>query len=133
MNTRRAVSLLLGLSLLLALPLFAAGEPVVPDTEAAKHVDKKVSVRGLVAGVGVSRADVTYLNFGKAYPNQTFSPSSERAEGEVPQSFEVAGEDGHGHGDGDAEGRQAPDGSSGPEPDRRIGSRAARGARQARR
>jgi hypothetical protein len=73
MNTRRAVSLVLGLSLSLALPLFAAGEPIVPDTEAAKHVDKKVAVRGVVAGVGVSRADVTYLNFGKPYPNQTFS------------------------------------------------------------
>lgn len=84
MNARRALSLVLGLSLLFlsASPLFAAGEPVVPDTDAAKYVDKKVSVRGVVAAVSVSRAEVTYLNFGRGYPNQTFSaaiPKEQRA------------------------------------------------------
>ncbi|HUM03318.1 MAG TPA: hypothetical protein VL084_13600 [Thermoanaerobaculia bacterium] len=72
MNARRVVSLVLGLAFLLATPLFA-GETVVPDTEAAKYVDKKVSVKGVVAGIGVSRADITYLSFGKPYPYQIFS------------------------------------------------------------
>ncbi|HQR44505.1 MAG TPA: hypothetical protein PLB02_00825 [Thermoanaerobaculia bacterium] len=93
MNARRAVSLVLGLSLLclVASPLLAAGEPVVPDTDAAKYVDKKVSIRGVVAGVAVSRADITYLNFGQKYPNQTFSaviPKEQKAKFPNPKKWE---------------------------------------------
>jgi len=72
MNTRRAVSLLLGLSFLLALPLFAAGEQVVPtrSREARRQ-------EGLRPGPGRGRRRVAgrrhVPHFGKAYPNQTFS------------------------------------------------------------
>jgi hypothetical protein len=72
MYARRSVPLALGVALLVALPLLAAGT-VIPDTEAAKHVGETVSVKGVVASVAVGRGDTTYVNFGKPYPNQTFS------------------------------------------------------------
>jgi len=62
------------LSLLLCLAtagvLLAAD--ITPD-EAAKHVGEKVTVRGTVIEVFVSKSNNVYLNFGAKFPNQTFS------------------------------------------------------------
>jgi len=72
MTVRRAAPLTLSVALLVALSAAAAGT-VIPDTEAAKHVGETVSVKGTVAAVVVARGEVTYVNFGKPYPNDTFS------------------------------------------------------------
>jgi len=62
------------LSLLLCIAtagsLFAAD--ITPE-EAAKHVGEKVTVRGTVFQVFVSKSKNVYLNFGAKFPNQTFA------------------------------------------------------------
>jgi DNA/RNA endonuclease YhcR with UshA esterase domain len=46
---------------------------VIPDTEAAQHVGQKATVEGMVVKVFSSKNGNTFLNFGGAYPNQTFT------------------------------------------------------------
>src|SRR2546422_4664765 len=47
---------------------------VVADSQAAAYIGQTVTVEGTVASVHVSRRSGTiFLNFGAAYPNQTFS------------------------------------------------------------
>ena len=41
--------------------------------EAASHVGETLTVRGVVANVGTSRAGNTFINFGRPYPNQVFT------------------------------------------------------------
>ena len=50
--------------------LFASD--ITPE-EAAKHVGEKVTVRGTVFQVFVSKSKNVYLNFGATFPNQTFA------------------------------------------------------------
>src|ERR1700747_2666433 len=45
---------------------------VIPDTEAAQHVGQHETVEGTVVKVFTSKGN-TFLNFGAAYPNQTFT------------------------------------------------------------
>jgi DNA/RNA endonuclease YhcR with UshA esterase domain len=46
---------------------------VIRDSEAASHVGETVTVEGTVASVHVTRSRTTFLNFGAAYPKQTFT------------------------------------------------------------
>jgi DNA/RNA endonuclease YhcR with UshA esterase domain len=46
---------------------------VVRDSEAGFHVGESVTVEGTVANVRVTRSGTTFLNFGAAYPKQTFT------------------------------------------------------------
>jgi DNA/RNA endonuclease YhcR with UshA esterase domain len=47
---------------------------VVADTQAARSVGRTVTVEGVVAQVSVSRrSNTTFLNFGRRYPNHTFT------------------------------------------------------------
>ena len=46
---------------------------VVRDSEAASHVGESVTVEGTVASVHGTRSGTTFLNFGAAYPKQTFT------------------------------------------------------------
>jgi DNA/RNA endonuclease YhcR with UshA esterase domain len=50
-----------------------AQQRVVRDSEAASHVGESVTVEGTVASVHVTRSGTTFLNFGAAYPKQTFT------------------------------------------------------------
>jgi hypothetical protein len=45
----------------------------IPDTEAAQHVGQQATVEGTVVKVFSSKNGNTFLNFGAAYPNQTFT------------------------------------------------------------
>ena len=45
----------------------------IPDTEAAQHVGQQATVEGIVVKVFTSKHGNTFLNFGAAYPNQTFT------------------------------------------------------------
>lgn len=47
-------------------------EIIIKDTEAKNYVGENVTVTGKIAAV-VKRPKVNYLNFGKNYPNQTFT------------------------------------------------------------
>jgi DNA/RNA endonuclease YhcR with UshA esterase domain len=55
---------------------------VIPDTEAAQHVGQHETVEGTVVKVFTSKGN-TFLNFGAAYPNQTFT-------GWIPKNSPVA-------------------------------------------
>lgn len=57
---------------------------VIQDTEAAQHVGQHVTVEGTVAVVFTSKNGNTFLNFGRRYPNQTFT-------GWIPKGSELAG------------------------------------------
>jgi hypothetical protein len=57
----------------LASPSRAQTPVVVSETEAAQHVGQDVSVEGVVTAVSTSRKGNTFINFGGAYPNQTFT------------------------------------------------------------
>ena len=46
---------------------------VIPDTEAAQHIGQQATVEGIVVKVFTSKHGNTFLNFGAAYPNQTFT------------------------------------------------------------
>ncbi len=50
-----------------------AQQSLVRDSEAAAHLGESVTVEGTVASVHVTRSGTTFLNFGTAYPNQTFT------------------------------------------------------------
>jgi DNA/RNA endonuclease YhcR with UshA esterase domain len=62
---------------------FAQVATVIPDTQAAEHIGQRVTVEGTVVKVFTSRAGNTFLNFGAAYPKQTFT-------GRVPKDSPVA-------------------------------------------
>src|SRR5258708_28108079 len=46
---------------------------VIRDSAAASHVGQTLTVEGTVASVRVTRSGTTFLNFGAAYPKQTFT------------------------------------------------------------
>ncbi len=50
-----------------------AQQRIVHDSEAAAHVGQMVTVEGTVASVHATRSGTTFLNFGAAYPKQTFT------------------------------------------------------------
>src|SRR5258708_39059505 len=58
---------------------------VIPDTEAARHIDQQATVEGTVVKVFESKNDNTFFNFGAAYPNQTFT-------GWIPNDSPLAGD-----------------------------------------
>jgi hypothetical protein len=58
---------------------------VIPDTEAAQHVGQKTPIEGTVVKVFTSKNGNTFLNFGAAYPNQTFT-------GWIPKDSPLAGD-----------------------------------------
>jgi hypothetical protein len=60
-------------------PVDAQSATVISDTEAAQHVE------GTVVKVFTSKNGNTFLNFGAAFPNQTFT-------GWIPKGSPVAGE-----------------------------------------
>jgi DNA/RNA endonuclease YhcR with UshA esterase domain len=45
----------------------------IADSDASKHIGDVVTVRGIVGNVYTSRAGNTFVNFGRPYPNQTFT------------------------------------------------------------
>jgi DNA/RNA endonuclease YhcR with UshA esterase domain len=47
--------------------------PVIQDSEAIQYVGKNVEVRGFVVSVTTSPLGITFINFGRDYPNQTFA------------------------------------------------------------
>lgn len=53
--------------------VLSAQAPIIADSAAARHVGEAVTVEGYVAAVFTSRTQTTFLNFGRAYPNQTFT------------------------------------------------------------
>ncbi len=70
-------TLVTGLALQLLVALAAsparAQHATIGDSEAAAHVGELATVEGVVANVFTSRAGNTFLNFGKPYPDQTFT------------------------------------------------------------
>ena|SRR2546427_6012255 len=62
-----------GIASLAAAAAASAQQRVVPDSAAAAYVGQTVGVEGSVASVHVSRSGTIFLNFGAAYPNQTFA------------------------------------------------------------
>ena len=46
---------------------------MIKDTEAAQYVGKNVEVRGLVISVITSPLGTTFINFGREFPDQTFT------------------------------------------------------------
>jgi DNA/RNA endonuclease YhcR with UshA esterase domain len=71
---QRGTWLLLSLLALVVVCRPAGGQnAVIPDAEAASHVGETATVEGVVANVFTSRAGNTFLNFGKPYPDQTFT------------------------------------------------------------
>ncbi len=65
----KITSLLLGLCLL-STPAFAQ---TIPPQDAASHVGKSVTVRGVVDEVHTSNRGNVFLNMGGHYPNQAFT------------------------------------------------------------
>ncbi|HYK82141.1 MAG TPA: hypothetical protein VEU55_03275 [Gemmatimonadales bacterium] len=70
---RRCATLAAFLALAGAVAPAAAQERVVSDSQAASAVGETVTVEGTVASVHVSRSGTVFLNFGRPYPEQTFS------------------------------------------------------------
>jgi DNA/RNA endonuclease YhcR with UshA esterase domain len=50
-----------------------AQQRIVSDSSAHAYVGQTVTVEGTVATVHVTRTGTTFLNFGAAYPKQTFT------------------------------------------------------------
>ena len=62
------------LALLLCLiPIRAAEQLVIKDSEAIRYVGRYVEVCGLVVSVTTSPLGTAFINFGREYPNQTFA------------------------------------------------------------
>jgi DNA/RNA endonuclease YhcR with UshA esterase domain len=53
--------------------LASAQQRTIPDSAAAAYVGQAVAVEGTVVNVHATRTETTFLNFGSAYPNQTFT------------------------------------------------------------
>jgi len=73
LRAARLIGLALGLLAAAAAPTALAQQATIRDSEAASHVGEDVTVEGITANVHTSRAGNTFLNFGRAYPNQTFT------------------------------------------------------------
>jgi DNA/RNA endonuclease YhcR with UshA esterase domain len=56
-----------------ASPARARTPVVVSDAQAEQHIGQDVTVEGVVTAVSTSRKGNTFINFGGAYPNQTFT------------------------------------------------------------
>src|SRR5215469_117108 len=54
-------------------PAEAQTSTAISDIDAAQHVGQQATVEGTVAKVFTSKNGNTFLNFGGAYPNQTFT------------------------------------------------------------
>lgn len=68
----RTIGLALGgVAFLLAIAAAQGGD--YTDREASKHVGETITVRGVVADVFTSDKGNTFLNFGRRYPNHTFT------------------------------------------------------------
>jgi hypothetical protein len=65
--------------------LAAQTDTIISDTEAAQHVGQRATVEGTVVKVFTSKNGNTFLNFGAAYPNQTFT-------GWIPKDSGLAGD-----------------------------------------
>jgi len=57
----------------LSITVLAQTSTVIPDTEAAQYVGRHITVEGVVVKVFTSKNGNTFLNFGAAYPGQTFT------------------------------------------------------------
>jgi DNA/RNA endonuclease YhcR with UshA esterase domain len=80
-----AVVISLAGGLTLAPAVGAAPNPiVVEDSAAAGHLGETVTVEGTIVAVFSSSKGNTFLNFGAAYPHQTFT-------GWIPSSSELSG------------------------------------------
>jgi DNA/RNA endonuclease YhcR with UshA esterase domain len=64
-------------------PLAAQISSVIPDTEAARHVGQHATVEGTVTKVTTTNGN-TFVNFGGAYPHQTFTAW-------IPKNSKLAG------------------------------------------
>ena len=69
----------------LSAPVSAQTATVIPDTEAAQYVGQQAAVEGTVVKVFTSKSGNTVLNFGAAYPNQTFT-------GWIPKDSPLSGD-----------------------------------------
>jgi DNA/RNA endonuclease YhcR with UshA esterase domain len=86
-NYLRVLVLAISLAGGLTLAPGARAEPnpiVIKDTAAVSHLGETVTVEGTVVAVFTSSKGNTFLNFGAAYPNQTFT-------GWIPPSSELSG------------------------------------------
>lgn len=70
---RRLLLTTLLLTLWPTVRLAFAQQAVIRDSESASYIGKSVTVEGTVVSVHVARSGITFLNFGAAYPNQTFT------------------------------------------------------------
>ena len=68
---------------ILSITALAQTLTVIPDTEAAQYVGQHATVEGVVVKIFTSKKGNTFLNFGAAYPAQTFT-------GWVPAGTELA-------------------------------------------
>jgi DNA/RNA endonuclease YhcR with UshA esterase domain len=80
LHAARLIGLALGLLAAAAAPTALARQATIRDSEAASHVGEDVTVEGIIANVHTSRAGNTFLNFGRPYPNQTFTAAVFRSE-----------------------------------------------------
>jgi len=69
----------------LSITVLAQTLTVIPDSEAGQHVGQHITVEGVVVKVFTSKNGNTFLNFGAAYPRQTFT-------GWIPKDSPVAGD-----------------------------------------
>jgi hypothetical protein len=60
-------------TLSLSLPLQAQNPSVITDDQASRFLGQNVTVEGVVTAVTRSKKGNTFINFGGAYPNQTFT------------------------------------------------------------
>ena len=67
-------------------PVDAHSATVISDTEAAQHVGQQATAEGTLVKVFTSKNGNTFLNFGAAYPNQTFT-------GWIPKDSPLAGDE----------------------------------------
>ncbi len=72
LNGPRILTLLVLTTLAPAAPVVGQ-QVVIPDSQAASQVGQTVTVEGSVASVHVTRSGTVFLNFGAAYPEQTFT------------------------------------------------------------
>jgi DNA/RNA endonuclease YhcR with UshA esterase domain len=68
----RRVSLFSALAVGLSLPALADA-PVISDKDAKSHVGETAKVEGTVTKVSEGKSGSEFLNFGDAFPNQTFT------------------------------------------------------------
>ena len=72
MTYMRPIFVFLGL-LLCLMATRADEQRVIKDSEAVRYVGKYVEVCGLVVSVTTSPLGTAFINFGREYPNQTFT------------------------------------------------------------